>query len=354
MKKLNLKKLFALCTAALLISTCTACFGGTNSANNTGSSASTSDSQPEQSNSISPTTLEAPRHLSFDEENYTLTWDPVDNAAYYLIDHNGEIFEVSGTEAYLIPTTSDNTYKVQAVGDGVYYLNSDWSMECYYIMPPQQSVYEIVNLKLAEVATEENLVLEKVLGISSVNLEANQYGDHITFQVLCSKNGVSAYYDFTFRHENPSSIGEILQTFELATFNGKLKRDIVDYDSGKALVDSKRYAGVMLDYYGRGYEISAIQTAVQAGQKVGSKFRFYIVGTFKAETYYDVKYFTAEYQVDVLLPSSNEEYNYFISLWSDRDSTLTERDCLVHEEYQTGEYMLGWAKENDPNYSEIE
>ena len=110
----------------------------------------------------------------------------------------------------------------------------------------------------------------------------------------------------------------------------------------------------MLDYYGRGYEISAIQTAVQVGKKVGSKFRFYIVGTFKAETYYDVKYFTAEYQVDVLLPSSNEEYNYIISLCSDKDSTLTERYCLVHEEYQTGEYMLGWAKENDPNYKSEE
>ncbi len=351
MKKTIMKKLLALLSASFMLATCAACScdsGYLNGSDSPSASDTTSDT------TASPIALQTPMHLSFDEENSTLTWDAVDNAVCYLIDHNGEIIENSETQVYVLTQEGENVFKVKAVGDGVNYTDSDWSMEYYYVMPPQQSVYEIVNLKLAEVATEEKLVLEKVLGISSVNLEANEYQDHITFQVLCSKSGVSAYYDFTFRHENPSSIGEILQTFELATFNGKLKRDIVDYDSGKELVDSKRYAGVMLDYYGRGYEISAIQTAVQVGKKVGSKLRFYIVGTFKAETYYDVKYFTAEYQVDVLLPSSNEEYNYIISLCSDKDSTLTERYCLVHEEYQTGEYMLGWAKENDPNYKSEE
>ena len=351
MKKTITKKLLALLSATFMLATCAACSCDSEYLSGSDSpslSDTTSDTAPEQSDTATPIVLQSPHHLSFDEESFILSWETVDNAVCYLIDHNGEILEVYGEETYVIPTDGENTFKVQAIGDGENYINSAWSEELVYEAPVQQSVYEKVNAKLAEAATAEGLVLEKVLGIIEVDLESDNY--HILFQTICSNKGVSAYYDMSFHHANPVSVYEILNTFELATFHRKLKKDIVEYKSAESIVESGLYVGTMEDFKNRGYEISAIQTAVQEGQKAGSRFTFYVVGTFKAYTEYDVQYFTVKYAVTILQPSVDMLYNYEVFLYTAALHELTEISCLLHTEYETLEYIEAWAKENDPNY----
>ena len=349
MKKTIMKKLLALLSASFMLATCAACSCDSeylNGSDSPSASDTTSDTTPDQSDTASPIALQTPMHLSFDEENSILTWDAVDNAVCYLIDHNGEIIENSETQVYVLTQEGENTFKVKAVGDGVNYTDSDWSEEYCYVMPAQVSVYEKVTAKIAETVTGYKLTLEKVLGIEEVNLTSGR----ITFQTICTSKGVSVYRLVVFKHENPLSVHEILNTFELATPIGTQDKNIVDYNSVEILLNSGLYVGAMEDFKNSGYEISAIQTAVQEGEKGGSRFTFYIVGTFKAYTEYDVQYFTVKYKVYIPQASSDMYYNYVVFLAAADLREITEVSCLIHTEYETLEYMQDWAKENDPNY----
>ena len=350
-----MKKLLALLSASFMLATCAACSCDSeylNGSDSPSASDTTSDTTPNQSDTASPIALQTPMHLSFDEENYTLTWDPVDNAVCYLIDHNGEIIENSETQVYVLTQEGENTFKVKAVGDGVNYTDSNWSEEYCYVMPAQVSVYEKVNTKIAEIAKEENLKLEKIIGVSSIYLTAGStLIINIRFCTICTDTrNVSSFYEFSFHHENPLSLGTILETFDSAIYKGKAKRVTVDYQSAEYLVRSKAYVGTMQEYYQRGFEISVMQSAVLEGKKVGSKFRFELIGTFKAQNGNTVEYFTAYYAIDILLPSVQDKYNYQTLLSGEEDRIVNEYYCVIYDDYQSIEYISDWAKENDPNY----
>ena len=341
MKK-NFKGLLAVLSAAVIASSYAAC--GTNNTGNTENGNSTSE---ESNSSVTAVVLQAPMHPYFDGESYLLAWEPVENALYYLVDFNGEVYEVYGTESYLVPVTKDNTFKVMAVGDGVNYTNSPWSQEVYYELLPQVSVYEKVNAKLTETAEAEGLVLEKIIGISF----ANEPGTWISIQTVCSDKGTSKSYDFNFKYENSTSVMDMLQNFDLAVYTGAAKKNIVNYNSAEYLVNSNAYVGVMEDFKNQGYTISVIDSVVEEGKKVGTKFRFVVKGTFKAESSYDVQYFTASYSITILTPSPQDKYNYQTFISGEEERDVVENYCIVHNEYETLEYMDDWAKANDPNYS---
>ena len=359
MKKINLKKFFALLSATFMLATCAACScdsGYLNGSDSPSASNTTSDTTPDQSDTATPIALQTPMHLSFDEENFILTWEGVDNAVCYLVDHNGAIYETYGTESVFFLTETDNTFKVQAVGDGINYTNSDWSMEYYYQLPPQQSTYEKVKSKIAETAEKENLKLEKLIGVTYVNLNPNTTASNIDFCVVCTDDkNVSSMYFFYFVHENPLSLGTMLETFELATYQGKKKyKTVVDYQSAEYLVEGKDYVGIMQEYHQRGFEISVVQSVALEGTKVGSKFRFEIFGTFKAQSGNTIEYFTAWYSIDILIPSPKDNYNYEVFVFSEEYRTLAEYRYIQYEDYQSLEYINAWAAENDPNYKSEE
>ena len=145
---------------------------------------------------VSVVQLETPEQVAFNSENYVLTWDEVENASAYTIYYNGEetTVDANDTQEQITITAEDNVFKVKAVGDGEYYSDSEWSEEVTYSIDQQQeqgggqqqqqSVFEKVNLKVAQAAQEEGLKLESVLGISYVNLDGNKYGDNIIFRYI--------------------------------------------------------------------------------------------------------------------------------------------------------------------------
>ena len=84
--------------------------------------------------------LETPQDLSYDEGDYMLTWDSVDNASGYTIYYNGNEFEVDAndTKEKIVVTAQDNTFKVKANGDQVDYTDSEWSEEYTYTIEQEQ------------------------------------------------------------------------------------------------------------------------------------------------------------------------------------------------------------------------
>ena len=313
---------------------------------------------------VSVVQLETPEQVAFNSENYVLTWDEVENASAYTIYYNGEetTVDANDTQEQITITAEDNVFKVKAVGDGEYYSDSEWSEEVTYSIDQQQeqgggqqqqqSVFEKVNLKVAQAAQEEGLKLESVLGISYVNLDGNKYGDNIIFQTVCSKNGVSKNYELAFKNEGyTSSVQEMLNNFDSATFNGSTSSKIVNYDSAQYLLNSNSFDGRMEELKNQGYEISVINSVVREGTKVGSKFRFEIVGTYKAEREGDVKYFTSTNRIDVLSPSSDAGYNYEGFLSSDKYRTVTETSFTEHEAGSTLDYISEWASRNGASAS---
>jgi hypothetical protein len=78
------------------------------------------------------TTLSIPTNLHI--EGTTLTWNTVDNAEGYIVDINGETFEVVENNYSLSALVLIDTYtiKVKASGDNILYYGSDWSEEIEY------------------------------------------------------------------------------------------------------------------------------------------------------------------------------------------------------------------------------
>lgn len=291
--------------------------------------------------------LHAPEQLEFNNENYILSWEEVDNATGYTIYYNGQetTVDADDTQEHITITAEDNYFKVKALGDGEIYQDSDWSQEISYSIEKQdeQSVFEKVNLKLAQTAQDKNLNLESVIGISKLDLENNR----IVFQTVCSKNGVSSNYEFHYRNDGyTASAEEFLANFENVTEIGNVKNDTVNYQSAQYLINSKLYTGQMAELYNQGYEISVVTSTVRKGQKSGSQLRYEIVGTYKAERGDEVKYFTSVNRVDIKNASSADNYNYEVFLAAEDLRTLTEVSFIMHEPGETLEYMGEWADKN--------
>ena len=304
---------------------------------------------------VSVVPLGTPGQVAFNSDSYVLSWSKVDNATAYTVYYNGTEITVdaSNTQKQITVTAQDNVFKVKAVGDGAYYSDSEWSQEVTYRVEQgtsqdqQRSVFEKINLRVAQIAQERGLTLESIVGISSIALEGDDYGDHIIFQTICSKNGVSSNYELSFKNEgHTSSIEDLLNNFDLAVFGNSSKDKIIDYNSAQYLLNSGAYAGQMEELKNQGYEISVISSVVREGAEVGSKFRFQIVGTYKAEKDGDVRYFTSTNRIDILSPSTKESRNYHDSLEFEDLRTVTETSYLEHEAGGTLEYITEWAARN--------
>ena len=85
-----------------------------------------------------------------------------------------------------------------------------------------------------------------------------------------------------------------------------------------------------------------------ANEKVGSKFRYEIIMTCKAERDTDVKYFTGIYRVDILEGSSIPEDNYKYYIMQPSYRTVTETSFVLHEQGEPSwAYMQDWVQLKD-------
>ncbi len=320
---------------------------------------------------VSLITLDTPTGLSFDPETSSLSWNPVENALSYQIDHNGSILEVTGTSMPMVITTTDNTFKVKAVGDNSYYKDSDWSTSVTYrIEQSTMSIYEKVNMKLGQTATERSsnsytYELISVIGISWISIEENHYGENIVFETLCKRTQKNYPYKteicsmyFGFSYPNATSASDILNDFENATWCTSGAKKTVSYEDAAeyflmGLSSDSNYTGELKLLLDSGYSITPVLFAQEEGRDgpnyVGHPQQFYfeIIATYKAEKGTDVKYFTARHRITILNKSSNDSYNYVGFLAFVDTRRVSETYFVLHEEHTTLPYMTDWIKTYD-------
>lgn len=293
--------------------------------------------------------LPAPQNLTFDVETSTLSWGAVANAEGYKVNYNGQESETTQTQLLINITAQENEFKVQAIGDGFIYSTSNWSQVYTYTIPTQQmSIYEKINIKIGQDLAENDFTLVKIIGISYISETKNANRENIIFQTISIKDNKTYNTAISYQFEDAIDLVEALENFDSATVRFTPKKSIVDYNSAQRYIGSGEYDGQMQALKNSGYTFSVIDSAVREGSKVGSKFRFEIVMTCKAERGTDVKYFTGIYRVDILNPSSNPENNYVYNIMEPSYRTVTETEFVLHEQGEPSwAYMQDWVQLKD-------
>jgi hypothetical protein len=315
--------------------------------------------------------LSTPVGVAFDADTSTLSWSPVENALSYQIDHNGSILEVTGTSMPMVITTTDNTFKVKAIAGNNQYKDSNWSSIVNYRLEPSTlSVYEKVNMKLGQTATERSsnsytYELISVIGISWISTEENHYGENIVFETLCKRTQKNYPYKteicsmyFGFSYPNATSASDILNDFENATWCTSGAKKTVSYEDAAELFlmglsSDSNYTGELKLLLDSGYSITPVLFAQEEGRDgpnyVGHPQQFYfeIIATYKAEKGTDVKYFTARHRITILNKSSDDSHNYVGFLAFVDTRRVSETYFVLHEEHTTLPYMTDWIKTYD-------
>lgn len=314
------------------------------------------DAQPKVKN------LSAPKNVNFNKSTYTLSWDAVadtkDYVCYgYEIDYNGSYYKTEQTSYKFTFLKEQNTFKVRALAYeyGVVSVSFDWSATVTYNLTqqpddgnepaPEVSLYDKVNMVLNKTAKENDLELLRVIGISYANVEGNVVGTHIIFQTICIENDIIQNFEFFYKFKGYDNIAQMLENIDTAgsATVGNLKT--VNFNSAEALVQSKSYDGHMQELADDGYTISVIDGCAREGTKIGTKFRFEIVGTFKAERGGEVKYFTGIYRAE-MHASSEAVNNYIHSVQNANSSsrTIKETSFVLHESNTTLAYIQALAE----------
>lgn len=279
--------------------------------------------------------LPAPQNLSFDKESYTLSWDKVEYATGYTVFYNGSIIgvEAEQTSERIMLTSESNSFKVKALGDNIDYSESAWSQEISYTVEKgeEQSVFDKVNIALNKTAKENNLELVKVIGISYVNVEGSGAGINLGFETVCLQNGVEKNIQLDYGFTNYDNIFDMISNIENHSKSHMSEKSIVNFKSAEALVVSGSYDGQMKELADQGYTISVVESCVREGTKIGSRFRFEIVGTYKAERGSDVKYFTSINRIELNQVSTKASTNYEQSVVMGSERTVTETSFVMHE-----------------------
>ena len=286
--------------------------------------------------------LETPTDVSYDIQNYVLSWDDVDNATGYVVSYNGTTYNVEDNSKHILPTAEENVFKVKAVGDNIDYSDSEWSSPITYtITNTEENVFDSVNIQLAQTAAENDLTLVEVIGISYADMDKTSFGTNLSFEVICNNGSENVNARISYGYDDLDTIGEMLQSIDSYTKSSLIEYDIVNYNSAEELLLSNSFDGKMEELRQQGYEFSVMDSCVREGSKSGSSFRFSIVGTYKAEKDGDVKYFTSVNDIKIHNASKTESNNYVTSVGYVEDRTVTESYFVEHTNDTTYEYMQG-------------
>ena len=322
--------------------------------------------------------LATPQNVSFNEDTNEVSWEGVENATGYLLWVNGNTYEIGAGDLSkkIVLFEEKNEFKVKAIGDGEEFTDSNWSLSLVYTMTVQaeESLYNKVNIKVAETVKDNGYELIRVVGISSARLEATGSGENICFEVVAQKSGKLYNLQVRYGWDDAETVQEMIENIDkaapiktyinkvkMATYNAKNAVTQLDkydknnlnedgsYKSAESLLKSGSYDGKMQELKNHGYQITVLDSVVREGYDVGSKFRFEIVGTYKAtKAGADDVYFSSINRVDILDPSRNEVANYTTFLEYEQLGlrTVTETKYVLHEKSTTLDYILDWEQKS--------
>lgn len=299
-------------------------------------------------------TLATPMGVRYDAESHTLRWSAVENAVGYTVSQNGRehTLDATVTELPVLLTASSTVFRVKANGDQGNHLDSEWSEPyTHTVNPEEETLYQRVNFILSEFARKYDYELLQIIGIGDPFCGKDDGVPYVRFDVetIAVTGGKQKNLRYMIRKRNISSIDDAIQTLSVEDVVNGDPDSIVDYDSADFYARSDAYAGKMQELKNEGYTITAVAGCTREGEKVGSKFRYEFVGTYKATRGNEVLYFTSTNRADILEPAANPRLNYEEILRYPHYRKITETAFMLHESGSSLQYMEEWAKEYDPD-----
>lgn len=236
--------------------------------------------------------------------------------------------------------------------------DSAWSFPIIVDKEDTLSVYDKVNIRLNQVAAEKNYQILSIIGISYASVERGEI--EIATVSRSTRNTDNKTYNTIYRFEYPgaTSISEILNDFDNATFKGTtstVNSELIDYNSaeyfikGLELGNDTEYKGQIKQYVDQGYSITVLQSCTLKSRTSASSknMSFYFMATFKAVKGNDVKYFTSEIKISIPNKSVDDDYNYEVFVGGGTDyRNAYEQTFILHDE-ETMPYMSYWIAAYD-------
>ena len=305
-------------------------------------------------------TLVTPSDVAFNEETSTLSWDSVEYAGSYEVNYNGSIYYTTDPQLVIVLASDTNAFKVRAMAaenDLMY--DSAWSFPIVHKEDENTlSVYDKVNIRLNQEAEKKNYQILSIIGISDTYLERGEI--EIATVSRSTRNTDNKTYNTIYRFEYPgaTSISEILNDFDNATFNGTtstVNSELIDYNSAEYFIKSlelgndDEYKGQIKQYVDQGYSITVLQSCTLKSRTSGSSssMTFYFMATFKAVKGNDVKHFTSEIKIKVKIRSVDDDYNYEVFVGGGTDYRNADEQTFILHDEETMPYMSYWIAAYD-------
>lgn len=224
--------------------------------------------------------LEEVQNIDYDDENYVINWDSVENADTYMVDINGDVEEVQECSYFYIPVTDTVTIKVMALDSTNTYTQSNWSEEFTYTVPDNEITIASVNAFVNDMLPS-GYNLESVI---SMYVEDNYLYTRAVFGDELIK--LETEYE-----ENVESLKQAMEIEDqMAATRIVDKEEVVEYNSIDYLLKSNQYPDQLEEYRQQGYNISAITSQSYKMNYWG----FGIETILKLDNGTDVKYFECD------------------------------------------------------------
>lgn len=263
-----------------------------------------SNGEPE----INPRILKTPTNLSFNDEDYVLTWSIVEHADQYKININGkDVGTVSENEYKYVPIVETTTFKVQAFDSTGEYLSSNWSDAISYTIT-------IENNKITEAVVNnfvnnlDNDALQKFVGMYLK--DGNMY-----VQAVFTHGRETVLKTICVEYSTPVSSLEEAITKEYKEVIPLDVYTVSSYKSMESLLESGSFAGQMEELNQQGYEFSIVKSqTVENSDASDVNKSCSIFAVIRAEKDGTVKYFQTRINCKVTNASTHQEINYTTKL----------------------------------------
>ena len=262
------------------------------------------------------------KNLQYDDKNYILSWDAVEEAdSYYIsINDDDDYFETSENSYFYVVKDSITTFKVQALAeieneDGSTSLyKSDWSETLTYTIPENEVSYASVNSFVSTMMPSDY----KLVKLINISIEDNEL---LTNAVFERDDELKVYELRTGYNDNIDSIYDAIYTNNVGTEIIDYY-DIANYDSASSLLKSNSYVGQMEEYRQQGYKFEVVSQQVGKVDDDNSVFNIY--ATYKLTKDNDTKYVNNRTGVVIKNTSPNEKTNYTTRVENAEDRILYE------------------------------
>lgn len=277
-------------------------------------------------------TLGAPEGINYDEDEYLITWNAVENADNFVVEVNNFQAQVGTNSMSYIAMTENTTIKVKAMDSKGTYKDSEWSNIYTYILQDEFSYSKVC------------AYLNKLLPSSPLQKIVGAYVEGYSFFVngVFEVNGQMKLEEYEIEYAiKPFSVTQAINQnpIRIRTFSSL---DIAEYDSASYLLQSNSFSGEMEQRRLEGWKFGVVASQVA---KTGNPNYHIIYATYEITKGQETKYIVNKMECYVPNLSSSERNNYTTRLVNTESRILKE---LYYVELTGDAFVLAQAMANLP------